>query len=242
MKDLKASLGNGIKPPISHVRGPMKTYIARGCDYGTAKYMVRANFLRPAGVPGIRGAFIRLGEYIESVDRHVTAFQDAMERHLSLDPELSDVEGMKTAAYAADDSPGNDKVGPSLLPHLAHAAAALNMAITQAVYAGLLPEDPGQPWTVIQKIDLGVFSKAAEQLVAEVASGLSTPDTECGIEIYSHGSGVDCGLPQGHAGDCDVFPRNEAIGKGGQKCPHDRNLGLACRECGGYAKRDVSKD
>ena len=72
-----------------------------------------------------------------------------MERHQSQDPKLTDVEGMKVAAYAADTdvTPGS-KIGASMLPHVAPACASLMMAITQATDAGLLPKDPGTPWRI----------------------------------------------------------------------------------------------
>ena len=52
---------------------------------------------------------------------------------------------MEFAAISPDlDTDG--KFPASKLPHLAHAAASLMMAIEQATTNGLLPDDPGRPW------------------------------------------------------------------------------------------------
>ncbi|MCP4449798.1 MAG: hypothetical protein GY811_31370, partial [Myxococcales bacterium] len=137
MKDRKAALGNGTKPNLSHVRSGIKTYCARACEYGSDKYE-RGNFLRPSAEnPTLRDDFERLREYLEAVDRHLSKVFDSMERQLAMDPSLQDEEGMRRAAYAADTDPGNDKVGPSNLPHLAHLSAGLMMAIEQSINSGL---------------------------------------------------------------------------------------------------------
>lgn len=146
MKDMKAALGNSSKPDPTHVRSGIKTYCSRACGYGSDKYE-RGNFLRPSAEnPTLKDDFERLRGYLGSVQRHLDKQLDSMERHLSTDPQLLDEEGMRAAAYAPDTDPGNDKVGPSNLPHLAHLSAALMMAIQQAIESGLLPEDPGQTW------------------------------------------------------------------------------------------------
>lgn len=145
MKDMKAALGNSTKPDHSHARTAIKTYIARACEYGSDKYQ-RANYMRPIGDNTPADNFERLRGYLRSVDTHVSKALDSMEKHLALDPELQDVEGMLVAAYAADTDPGNEFVGPSNLPHISHASAALMMAIVQATMYGILPEDPGKTW------------------------------------------------------------------------------------------------
>lgn len=146
-KDLKAALGNGSKPDLTHVRGSPMRYMARGCEYGNAKYE-RANYLRSAG-DTVRDDFERLRGYTRATINHLVAMLDAMEHHQANDPNLEDDEGLKRAAYAADtDATPGAKVGASGLPHIAHAAASLMMAIEQAVDSGLLPDDPGQPWAV----------------------------------------------------------------------------------------------
>jgi len=151
-RDLKEALSSGRKPDITHVRGPFKTYTARPCEYGSAKY-VRGNFLRPAAPEGAllsartRANFERFRAYLRAAASHIDATLDAMERHQARDGELTDVRGMVQAAYAVDtDAKPGCPVGPSLLPHVAHACASLMMAVTQAVDFGLLPEDPGRPW------------------------------------------------------------------------------------------------
>ena len=144
--DMKAALGNRSKPDLTHVRGGIETYLSRACEYGSDKYE-RGNFLRPSAEnPTLKDDFERLRGYLGSVKRHLTKQLKSMESHLALDPLLQDVEGMRAAAYAPDTDAGNDKVGPSNLPHLAHLAAGLMMALEQAIDATLIPEDPGQTW------------------------------------------------------------------------------------------------
>jgi hypothetical protein len=144
LADMKEGLSSGRKPDISHVRTPLMVYTARACEYGSAKYE-RANYLRPVGGP--RADFERLRAYLRAAVGHTLATLDAMEAHQAQDPELNDVEGMRTAAFAVDNDAAPGATYPaSGLPHLCGAAASLNMALTQAVAAGLLPADPGQPW------------------------------------------------------------------------------------------------
>lgn len=144
VKDMKEALSSGRKPDITHIRTPLLVYGARACEYGSDRYE-RANYLR--ATDGTKADFLRLRAYLGAALRHVSAVVDSMEAHQAGDPQLDDVEGMKRAAYAEDtDAPPSGKVGPSLLPHLCGAVASLNMAITQATAAGLLPADPGQPW------------------------------------------------------------------------------------------------
>lgn len=148
MKDMKAALGNASKPDITHVRTQFMTYIARACEYGSAKYE-RGNYLRQCGDGGTKANFYRFSQYLRSAWSHIGKTLDAMELHLANDPNLEDVEGMRIAMYAADtdETPGA-KVGASLLPHVAHGAAGFMMAVVQAVVWGDLPEDPGQTWAV----------------------------------------------------------------------------------------------
>lgn len=148
--DLKVALTNpNAKPDLTHARAALLTYNARACAYGSAKYE-RANYLRPTQGP--RADFERLRAYLAASMRHIASTLDSMEAHQARDPDLTDVEGMKRAAYAIDTDPDTSgKVGPSLLPHLAGAVASLNMALAQATAAGLLPADPGAPWTINRK-------------------------------------------------------------------------------------------
>lgn len=148
MKDLKEALSSGRKPDITHTRTPTMVYIGRGSEYGDktqgGKYE-RANYLRET--ESFAEDFKRFRGYLRAVVSHVSQVLDSMERHQANDPELEDYVGMIRAAYAEDtDARPGCPVGPSRLPHVAGAAASLNMAITQAVDAGLIPADPGQPW------------------------------------------------------------------------------------------------
>ena len=158
MKDLKEALGSARKADVTHVRSGIKRYIARACEYGSAKYE-RGNYLRPAAAGAKRGGtqapelvradFNRLRAYLRAAASHIDATLDAMELHLAEDPQLLDVEGMRRAAYAEDtDAKPGCRVGASGLPHVAHAAASLMMAIEQATVYGLLPDDPGEPWAL----------------------------------------------------------------------------------------------
>lgn len=150
LKDLKEALSSNRKPDITHVRSVFLTYTARPCEYGDDKYE-RANYMRPTGdgphdVPTAED-FRRFRAYLRAAIGHIMSTLDSMERHQSQDPNLVDVEGMKVAAYAVDtDAKPGQKIGASLLPHVAPACSSLNMAIQQAVDCGLLPPDPGTPW------------------------------------------------------------------------------------------------
>lgn len=150
LKDMKASLSSSYKPDITHVRSAFLAYTARPSEYGEDKYE-RANYQRsvaPEGSAGPTAADVkRFRAYLRAAAGHIFQVLDALEKHQANDPNFEDVEGFKKAAYAIDtDTKVGDKVGPSLLPHVAPACASLNMAITQAVNCGLLPADPGTPW------------------------------------------------------------------------------------------------
>lgn len=169
MKDLKAALGNRSKPDITHVRKSVMTYIARGCEYGNDVYE-RANYLLP--VEGTKAAFERHRAYLRAAVSHLAEILDGMERHQSLDPQLLDNDGMRTAMFAADHSASQtaiDKgVGPSKLPHIAHAAASIMMAIEQLVLQGHLPADPGSPWTAKAATIAGEGAAARATVADEV--------------------------------------------------------------------------
>ncbi len=147
-KDMKEALSSGRKPDTTHIRTPLKVYGSRACEYGDktqdGKYE-RSNYLRPVG--GVKEDFLRFRAYLRAAVSHGEKILDSMELHQAMDPNLENEEGMKSAAYARDDdaAPGCP-VGPSLLPHICGMIASVNMAVTQAVVYGLLPEDPGQPW------------------------------------------------------------------------------------------------
>lgn len=144
VSDMKEGLTSARKADITHIRTPFMVYGARACEYGSAKYE-RANYLRPTLC--LREDFLRLRAYLRAAVSHIHQALDAMEAHQALDPRLEDEIGMRRAAYAEDfDEDTSGKAGPSGLPHLCGAVASLNMAITQATRAELIPADPGQPW------------------------------------------------------------------------------------------------
>lgn len=155
LKDMKEGLSSSRKADTTHIRRSFQIYTCRPCEYGSDKYE-RANFMRPAAPTNVdmdvqmRAAFERLRKYLRAARDHIDECLESMERHQSQDPKLTDVEGMKQAAYAMDTdvTPGS-KIGASLLPHVAPACASLMMAITQATDAGLLPKDPGTPWRTV---------------------------------------------------------------------------------------------
>lgn len=144
MSDIKDA---GKKPDITHVRTPLKVYTARGCEYGDHVYQ-RANYLRsPRTGNKVKDHWLRYREYLRAAAAHISKTLDAMEHHQAEDPELKDEDGLMNSAYAADTSLPSKPGGlPSNLPHVAHACASLNILVTQAVWNGLLPEDPGRPW------------------------------------------------------------------------------------------------
>jgi hypothetical protein len=145
LSDLKEGLSSARKADTTHMRTPFLVYGSRACEYGSAKYE-RANYLRPTG--SVKKDFERLRAYLRAAESHIRTVLDAMELHQAQDPQLTDEAGMREAAYCKDtDTKPGDKVGPSGLPHLCGAVASLNMAITQAATYGLLPADPGQPWS-----------------------------------------------------------------------------------------------
>lgn len=154
LKDMKEGLSSSRKADTTHIRRSFQIYTCRPCEYGSDKYE-RANFMRPAAPTNVdmdvqmRAAFERFRKYLRAARDHIDECLESMERHQSQDPKLTDVEGMKIAAYAVDTdvTPGS-KIGASMLPHVAPACASLMMAITQATDAGLLPKDPGTPWRI----------------------------------------------------------------------------------------------
>lgn len=168
LKDMKEGLSSSRKADTTHIRRSFQIYTCRPCEYGSDKYE-RANYMRPAAPPNVdmdvqmRAAFERLRKYLRAARDHIDECLESMERHQSQDPKLTDVEGMKVAAYAVDTdvTPGS-KIGASMLPHVAPACASLMMAITQATDAGLLPKDPGTPWRITPPV-------AKEQLAHAIA-------------------------------------------------------------------------
>jgi hypothetical protein len=151
LKDLKEALSSTRKPDITHVRKAFMVYTCRPCEYGDDKYQ-RANYLRAVADGGYTGTptkadLKRFQAYLRAAASHLFECLDSIELFLSTDPDCTDVNAMRRAAYAEDtDVTPGAKVGPSLLPHVAPACSSLQMAIQQAVLSGLLPADPGRPW------------------------------------------------------------------------------------------------
>lgn len=151
VKDMKEGLSSTRKADITHVRTPLMVYTSRNSDYGSFKYE-RGNYLRPVVPEGYTGVptkadFERYRAYLRAALSHLVQQLDSLETHLSTDPKLEDVGGMRDSAYAVDtDEDTSGKVGPSFLPHIGGTCASLNMALAQAVRCGLIPSDPGQPW------------------------------------------------------------------------------------------------
>lgn len=141
--DMKEALVGAVsKPDLTHCRRAAMVYEARAKEYGADKYE-RANYLRRMSSPA--ADFSRFRSYLRAAVSHFMFTLDAMEAHEANDPQLVDVEGMRRAMYAADTDPGLN-FPASGLPHVSHGLTSTTMAITQAVDAGMLPADPGQPW------------------------------------------------------------------------------------------------
>jgi hypothetical protein len=147
LRDLKEALSSLRKADTTHMRRYFSVYTSRPCEWGSVKYE-RANYLRSPGDGSMRAHFERFRAYLRAARDHIDDVLQSMEEHQANDPQLLDVEGMKRAAYAVDrDEKPNCEYGASLLPHVAPACSSLMMAVEQAVKFGLLPKDPGTPWT-----------------------------------------------------------------------------------------------
>lgn len=128
-----------MKPDLSSLRGPFLNYAARAAQFGDqVPGRARADWMAPTA--GTAQDVARLRAQLAAVIRHVTSVLDSIEGCEALDPTFRrDRSLVEESCYAADPD--------SHLPQLAHAAQRLQMAITQAVLSGLLPADPGEPWT-----------------------------------------------------------------------------------------------
>lgn len=214
LKDTKEALGTRKKPDLTHVRVAPCNYIARAKEYGSDKYE-RGNYLRRT--KGTKEDFLRFGAYLRAGMSHTMNVLDSMEAHLAQDPALEDEGGMQIAAYAADtDTTPGAKVGASMLPGIAHAMASLSMAIAQATDSGLLPKDPGSPWLNEPAIEKALnesvqkLCPSEEEYFGALASAINEVSTEFASNVEK--------------------PTNQ--------CAHDRQVGLACKECGGWARRE----
>lgn len=132
--DMKEGLTAG-KPCLSEIPHAPLVYAARGFEYGHSpgKYE-RGNYLRPQ-VDRLAD-FHRMQFYLDAVFRHGTKLTTEMNRALGC-TDCSEVK-LKAAAMAQDEESG--------LSHLCGMLANLMMLVQQAVDAGLIPADPGQPW------------------------------------------------------------------------------------------------
>ena len=107
MRDMKEGLTSARKADTTHVRKSLKVYVARACEYGSAKYE-RANYARRATSEIVdvdtatRADFERLRKYLRAAVDHIEDTLTSMERHQAGDPNLTDIQGMKHAAYAED--------------------------------------------------------------------------------------------------------------------------------------------
>jgi hypothetical protein len=133
-QDMKAALGNK-KPPLCHVPVALLNYAARAHQYGAEKYVL-GNYLRPPA-EGLSDV-ARLLEYISATQRHLAAWTDSIIRHLGGGRQA--VDNLNDACFAEDMD--TSEGSGSHLPHAAHAAASLGMALQQAADAGLMPIDP----------------------------------------------------------------------------------------------------
>lgn len=129
--DMKAGMGK--KAPLAHVPQALMYYSSRAHQFGADKYRL-GNYLQlpPSGVTDVD----RLLEYISAAQRHLSKWADSIVRFQG--DGVGKAKNILEACFAPDDE--------SALPHAAHVAATLGMAIQQAVDAGLMPIDPGVTW------------------------------------------------------------------------------------------------
>lgn len=132
--DMKEGLTGG-KPMLSEIPHAALVYAARGFEYGHSpgKYE-RGNYLRPQ--VDLLADFHRMQFYLDAVFRHGTKLTTEMNRALGCTDKTK--EDLIKAANTVDIESG--------LSHLTGMLANLMMAVQQAVDAGLIPADPGQPW------------------------------------------------------------------------------------------------
>lgn len=132
--DMKEGLTGG-KPMLSELPYAALVYAARGFEYGHSpgKYE-RGNYLRPT--VDVLADFHRMQFYLDAVLRHVTKLTTEMNRALGCG-DKTEAE-LKAAAMTMDVESG--------LSHLTGMLANGMMAVQQAVDAGLICADPGQPW------------------------------------------------------------------------------------------------
>lgn len=130
--DQKAGL-TGDRPKLSLVPTAPLVHCSRAMEYGAEKYE-RGNYHSPP--PENLTPEARVMGHVDAALRHLTKITDAYNRAVG-------TTGDARAAIAVVDDRGEV---PSNLPDLAHAVAAVGIALQCAVDAGILPADPGRPW------------------------------------------------------------------------------------------------
>jgi Domain of unknown function (DUF5664) len=134
--DMKEGL-IGARPKLSILGKYALIAMCRGMEYGAAKY-ARGNYHGdpPTGVQSVD----RFLGYLDASMRHLTAISQAINV-------AKGTGGDATTACSVVDDESSSKFPPSMLPHIAHALASLMIAVEVGVADGLLPADPGQPWS-----------------------------------------------------------------------------------------------
>lgn len=135
MTDMKEGI-RGLKPQLSQLPYASQVYSTRALEYGTDKY-ARGN--HHGGPPENVTPVERLLAYIDATQRHLGKVATAIHKAIGTG---GDIPG----ACALPDSESSGDFPPSELPHLAHAAASVALAISCAINDGLIPDDPGRPW------------------------------------------------------------------------------------------------
>ncbi len=165
MSDLKQALTSGTRVELTQIPRSALVYTARGLGYGSDKY-ARSNFYG-APPPGVT-ELARLLGYIDATMRHLTRVADAINRAIGTGGDV-------VAAASTVDDDGGGKFPPSMLPDLAHALASLAIGVECGTNAGLLPVDPGQPWT---KHPMYAAVLARRNAPAESLAQKDDPDAE----------------------------------------------------------------
>lgn len=124
------------RPELSILPYNGMVYGSRGTEYGADKY-ARGNYFGapPANVDPVD----RFAEYLSAAMRHLGKIAQAINV-------AKGTGGDARAACADLDTEASGGFPPSMLPHIAHAIAGLNIAVECGINDGLLPADPGQPW------------------------------------------------------------------------------------------------
>ena len=135
--DMKAGLTSS-RPKMSIIGRHAAVYDVRGKEYGADKY-ARGNYHGPP--PDGVTPEARVIGYLDALIRHATAITQAYNEALGTG-------GDTRAAIAVADLEASGGFPASGLPHLAHLAAGIDIAIECAVQDGLVPADPGQPWKI----------------------------------------------------------------------------------------------